>query len=186
MGGVIGNRSRRKEARRDRRFQERMSSTQWQRGVADMEAAGLNPALAYSQGGASSPSGALAQQSDVVSGAVTSAQDARRLEKELKILDETENKIYMDARLAAAQTKEVAAREQMMYRQQRGQEITNELGALSLFSARNLAALEKTRFGRVAPYMDRIIGMAPRLNLGAALVGRRSTRNVNIRTIRER
>lgn len=51
------------EALKQREFAERMSNTAFQRGMADMEAAGLNPMLASKLGGADSPSGSTASSS---------------------------------------------------------------------------------------------------------------------------
>lgn len=57
-------------------FQERMSNTSYQRAVKDMQAAGLNPMLAYSQGGASSPVGSMPQVQNAVGTGVAAAAQA--------------------------------------------------------------------------------------------------------------
>lgn len=48
------------QAQKQMEFQERLSNTAYQRAIADMQKAGLNPALAYQQGGSSSPVGSMA------------------------------------------------------------------------------------------------------------------------------
>jgi len=65
-------------------FQERMSSTAYQRAMEDMKKAGLNPILASKTGGASSPSGSQAQVQDVLGKGVASAMEYKRMIEELK------------------------------------------------------------------------------------------------------
>jgi len=60
-------------AREQMQFQERMSNTAYQRQTADMEAAGINPLIAMSEGGASTPSGALARLENPAEGVAEAA-----------------------------------------------------------------------------------------------------------------
>ena len=90
-------------AREQMAFQERMSSTAYQRAMEDMREAGLNPILAYKQGGASSPGGASAVMQNVdqaFSQLGPSALALRRLNAELKQIESQASKNREDAALS--------------------------------------------------------------------------------------
>ena len=80
------------QALKEMDFQERMSNTAYQRSVDDMKKAGINPLMAVSNGGASTPGGAMGSSSlpdvqpvpSVVANTISSAIDLLRTFTDVK------------------------------------------------------------------------------------------------------
>lgn len=96
LGGLFAQKKTDDRLDQQMEFQERMSNTAYQRAVKDMRKAGINPMLAYSKGGASAPAGGMSPAFDVVSPAVSSALQTKRVNAEVENMVET-NKNLMES-----------------------------------------------------------------------------------------
>jgi len=107
VGGIMGQNATDDRLQAQMDFQRQMSNTAYRRSMKDMRLAGLNPILAYQKGPASSPSGAFAAATDIVSPAVNSAMASKRLTPEVANMMATND-------LIKAQTNNAATQDMMM------------------------------------------------------------------------
>lgn len=135
ISGMLGQRSANRAnaalAQRQMDFQERMSSTSFQRAVADMKAAGVNPMLAAKLGGASSPSGASAVMQNEAKAGVEAGFSAAQQYRMNKLMDLELEKFGEEVNLLKTQQKvnsaQAAATEADAYMKGLGPAILEEL-----------------------------------------------------------
>lgn len=109
LGGERRNAAQAEQAASANAFSAQQFATRYQTTVKDMEAAGLNPMLAYSQGGGSPPSGQQAQMQDTVSPAVESFNRTRSTAAQNAVQNATVENISADTENKKAQAANIRA-----------------------------------------------------------------------------
>ena len=96
LGGMMQNKAAKSASARQMAFQREMSDTSYQRGMADMKKAGLNPILAGKFGGASTPSGSTYQPQNVGTNAVNSYLQTKQNEANVELTNANTAKVQAE------------------------------------------------------------------------------------------
>lgn len=138
-----------KVAKENREFQERMSNTAYQRAMADMRLAGLNPILAYKQGGAGTPAGSVPQVPDFGKG-IASALAMTRQKQEIKNMKMTVHKDESQRDLNDAQISRTEAEEELT-------RVNTALAVSRIPAMKHREKLDKSDWGATINVIERLL-----------------------------
>lgn len=163
LGGIQTNNANAAQAQANRDFQADQTGTAYQRAVTDLKAAGLNPMLAYTNGGAASGSGAQATMTNAIGSAVSTAMQARMNNAQVENLKAQNEQIKAQTLQAISQSdlnraSTVKAAADTLVSKASASKIANDslLSAASIPAARNAASAESSWLSRnIYPHWDR-------------------------------
>lgn len=167
LGSFFGqdraNRQNKDVWRKTQDWSEMMSNTAWQRGVADMKKAGINPMLAFSQGGAGTPSAVIgAPQQDSIGKGVTSALQAAAFARDLKKVD---SDIELNRQLARTSQTQAGVNKATIRKVVADAKLS-ELGAPG---AKNQAEFDSSVIGNVTRWINNLGSVLPVIGHGLHL-----------------